>query len=207
MSDFKRVILKDPVTGDFLAPKVPGTLMYEEVNGTEEAPFSTAVDADTLGGYPAAAFVLAENADFALNAHKHSAADITSGILPVVRGGTGVASLAELATAIAPSLGGVKIQTGSYTGTGAAGASNPTRITFNFVPKAVIIVPENLGVGSTYLIYATSLIWLGQAGNASNGCAFTLSGTTLSFYSTHSTDDAGFQMNTSGKKHHWIALG
>ena len=71
MSDFKRVILKDPVTGDFLAPKVPGTLMYEEINGTEEAPFSTAINADTLGGYPAAAFVLAENANFALSNHNH----------------------------------------------------------------------------------------------------------------------------------------
>ena len=64
MSDFKRVILKDPVTGDFLAPKVPGTLMYEEINGTEEAPFSTAINADTLNGKTAD--------DFASSNHTHT---------------------------------------------------------------------------------------------------------------------------------------
>ena len=64
MSDFKRVILKDPVTGDYLAPKVPGTLMYEEVNGTEVAPFEFEAppsDAATLEGHPASYFAVSDH--------------------------------------------------------------------------------------------------------------------------------------------------
>lgn len=38
---------------------------------------------------------------------------------------------------------GVKIQTGSYTGTGTYGSSNPCSLTFDFVPKFVFIFPQS----------------------------------------------------------------
>lgn len=49
------------------------------------------------------------------------------GVLPVQHGGTGQASLPELATA----MGAAKIQTGSYVGTGTYGAQNPNSLTFH----------------------------------------------------------------------------
>ena len=36
-------------------------------------------------------------------------------------------------------MGGVKIASGSYVGTGTYGVNNPTRITFDFTPKFVCV--------------------------------------------------------------------
>ena len=67
--------------------------------------------------------------------HVHDASDITTGVLPVANGGTGVTSLSDLAS----QMGGAKIQTGSYVGTGTYGASNPCSLTFDFEPTLVWI--------------------------------------------------------------------
>lgn len=64
--------------------------------------------------------------------HTHAAGDIISGILPVARGGTGVSSLEELASA----LGGCKIETGSYRGTD---SYRNTNIKLSFKPKLLIV--------------------------------------------------------------------
>lgn len=68
--------------------------------------------------------------------HAHKASDITSGVLPTARGGTGVASLAALESA----LGYARTELITYTGTGAAGADNPTTITCSVVPKVLVYV-------------------------------------------------------------------
>ncbi len=84
--------------------------------------------------------------------HKHSAGDITGGVLPAARGGTGATSIAGLTEAIATALtgsadlsgklsaamGACKIQTGSYTGTGTYGSANPCKLTFDFVPRLLL---------------------------------------------------------------------
>lgn len=63
--------------------------------------------------------------------------DLTNitGTLPVANGGTGTTSLNSLMT----NMGAARIQTGSYTGTGTYGASNPCSLTFNFVPVFISI--------------------------------------------------------------------
>lgn len=87
-----------------------------------------------LVGAPTVAEMNAAVAGRAPATHNHAAGDITSGILAVARGGTGVGSLAELATALVPLLGGAKVVSGSYTGTG-----NSQSINVGFKPKLVYI--------------------------------------------------------------------
>lgn len=64
MADFKRVILKDPVSGENLMPVVPDILQYEIVEGQEVAPFEFEAppsDASTLEGHPASYFAMKEH--------------------------------------------------------------------------------------------------------------------------------------------------
>lgn len=70
--------------------------------------------------------------------HTHGAGDIASGILPVARGGTGVATIAELATALSSSLsGGAKIVVGKYNGS--SSGEDTKEISLGFTPKAVFV--------------------------------------------------------------------
>ena len=135
---------------------------------------------------------LADTALQSLPTHNHDASAIVSGILPVIRGGTGVSSLDKLATA----LGAARIQTGSYTGTGTYGQSNPCTLTFDFVPKGFIVHMWQYGLSDQRL-----LLWFNETGDDTT--VLTVSGKTLSWYS----DSAEYQMNESRKKHTWIAFG
>ncbi len=78
----------------------------------------------------------------AASIHNHSAANITSGTLPVSRGGTGVTSLSALAEAVAGA-GGIRIATGTYAGTGKSGAPAPNSLTFSFPPKILMVMDES----------------------------------------------------------------
>ena len=57
MASFKQVTLKDPVTGEYLSPRVYGALEYEVVEDGEVTP-PYDIDADTLQGHPASDFLL-----------------------------------------------------------------------------------------------------------------------------------------------------
>lgn len=70
--------------------------------------------------------------------HTHAAGDITSGTLPVARGGTGVTSISALATA----LGAARFATGTYTGNGGYNSYNKQTLTFSFQPTMLIIWRE-----------------------------------------------------------------
>jgi len=144
------------------------------------------------------------------------AGKITSGTLPVGRGGTGVTTLAALAAALQSSGGMCKIQTGSYVGTGAFGASNPCSLTFLFPPKAVwITVSGDL----THVKQVISHTWIrgdpfGYVytfyNNGSARCNLTWSGNTLSWYGqgyATGIDTAGIQMNTAGYGYYYAAIG
>ena len=139
---------------------------------------------------------LADTALQSLPSHNHDASAIVSGILPVIRGGTGVDSLASLATA----LGAAKIQTGSYNGTGAYGSSNPCRLTFDFSPKVVMIL-------STRSVGDGTAVWIVSAPKGivnSEFCNLTWSGNSLSWYHDN---NAVYQLNYSGYKYYWCAIG
>ena len=60
MASFKQVTLKDPVTGEYLSPRVYGALEYEVVEDGEVTP-PYDIDADTLQGHPASYFAPADH--------------------------------------------------------------------------------------------------------------------------------------------------
>lgn len=141
-----------------------------------------------------------------------SASKITSGILPVARGGTGVSSLAALVTALAAS-GAARVSAGTYVGTGTSYSSGKTSITFPFPPKLVIVssVDEyNKGLDmDSRGNWSGSFIWVtGQTTTYVTAkdyyeVTFSQSGNTLSWFST----DKDSQLNTEGKTYRYLAFG
>lgn len=95
-----------------------------------------------------------------------------------------------------------RIQTGSYTGTGTYGASNPCSLTFSFAPKFVLVMRST---STTHVATSGhSLTWTGQPGASSgNECAIALSDKTLSWYGT----SAAYQLNVSNNPYYWVAIG
>lgn len=70
---------------------------------------------------------------------------------------TGLAELWELIKAEDEK--GAKIATGSYTGTGKYGSSNPCSLTFDFVPKAFIVFQSETRTAGEYM-YPGFQIWV-----------------------------------------------
>lgn len=111
---------------------------------------------------------------------------------------------------------GVQIETGSYTGTGTYGSSNPNSLTFGFEPKIVIITTNSngaLGWSGVFNCLALTEGWQRYAyvlGGATNAYFYIdednrakLVGNTLSWYAQNENQ----QLNTSGKIGTYIALG
>ena len=76
--------------------------------------------------------------------HNHSASNITSGILPVARGGTGVTTLNALKAVLGINSGSISYITGTYNGSHSStssrfGASYPQTISLNGTPLAIWI--------------------------------------------------------------------
>ena len=103
----------------------------------------------------------------------------------------------------------IKVETGSYTGTGKYGKSNPNRLTFDFVPKLVIVSGQgnssNTGAGFIYcwgskkytLIYASY-------GGAQTTCVVSSADKTMNWYDTQLVD---YQCNNSKFVFNYIAIG
>lgn len=87
-----------------------------------------------------------------------------------------------------------KIETGSYTGTGASGPSNPPcSITFDFVPKMVIITART--GGGVFQLWYEGLADGAYAlfpYNTSYYNHFTLNGNTLSWYNDYDKSNEQF---------------
>ena len=98
-----------------------------------------------------------------------------------------------------------KLETGSYTGTGATGSANPVVLSFSITPK-LVVVQDNASVGFAVFVNpatkATSLY--NTSVNAVNlTVAWTASG--MSFYGTGSS--AANNLNKSGDTYNYIAIG
>lgn len=94
-----------------------------------------------------------------------------------------------------------RIATGSYTGTGAYGESNPNSLTFDFEPKFLIVY---ISKSTQTTGGSTSLTWVGQGGQAYSGNnAVSVSGNKISWYGISEST----QLNSSGTIYHYIAIG
>ena len=100
---------------------------------------------------------------------------------------------------------GAKVVTGTYTGTGTYGASNPRTLTFSAPPKLVYIYRD-------YDIMSNCMPMIhGQSYGHSKSltisayekCPLTWSGNSVSWYNTRSADQ---QLNESGVTYYYFAI-
>lgn len=147
--------------------------------------------------------VTAEQIKAAQKSHTHSAADITSGIIGVARGGTGVSDLRTLAQFIS----NLQVVAGIYEGNNGYGSSNKTSLTFTSPPKLLLVQPET----STDSCYDGFVVLQGVKKLMSGGIAddrttavmhFVWSGSTVEWYSS----DYKSQFNLKGAKYRFIAI-
>ncbi len=116
----------------------------------------------------------------------------------------------------------LKVQTGSYTGTGKSGSDGKNKITFNFTPKIVIVYESVAGVstyGIRYMIamYGTSAgctMWGGDTTSVQNDMTisamkFTWTTTSFTWWQNLNTSNgySDNQLNYSGETYKWIAIG
>lgn len=108
-----------------------------------------------------------------------------------------------------------KIQTGTYTGTGAYGSTYPTSLTFNFTPKLVLIFdttglfsqPQN---GQTYYVSYGMILWApGISKDIVSSYPdkyryYTLTGNKFSWYADG--PNANYQLNDN-RTYRWVAFG
>lgn len=109
-----------------------------------------------------------------------------------------------------------KIATGSYVGTGTAGSSNPNSLTFDFIPKVLIVQAydwSSFNAGSDdFLNFAIMVngisLYMGVQSDSnvsSKSVSVTWSGNTVSWYST--TSNAMSQLNGGSEKYFYVAIG
>lgn len=141
---------------------------------------------------------------------------VTLANLITVMGNNGVITTSNLSSQVA-NLGYSKVQTGSYVGTGTYGVSNPTSLTFNFIPKFLMITPVKLNSGDVYYYVIDGMIGIYnnnsviRLGRSTSNIINTISGwgtKTLSWYYHEQANDfdAYGQMNSSGATYYWIAI-
>lgn len=108
-----------------------------------------------------------------------------------------------------------RIATGSYTGTGTYGASNPNSLTFEFEPKAIFMWAVNNGIrlpnelaATTYIaaIPANNVYYYGgfdYPGQTRGQIKRSIDGKTITWYST----GPGYQLNSSNITYYYLAIG
>ena len=108
---------------------------------------------------------------------------------------------------------GAQFAAGSSVGTGTYGTGSRTSLTFDFVPKLLIVQRTSIGSAATASFSNDTLIWsgggnYGRRGSGSMAYAdmgyVTVSGKTVSWYNTSGAER---QMNTSNATYYYIALG
>lgn len=95
-----------------------------------------------------------------------------------------------------------RVQVLSYVGTGTYGSSNPNSLTFDFVPKMVIIRQEDKDYAKFDWIIGMTSVGVHWDGHYT--CFVAIDGKKLSFYNPA---DSVYQMNESGQKYYAIAIG
>ena len=99
---------------------------------------------------------------------------------------------------------GAKIATGSYTGTGTYGSSNPNSLTFPFTPK-IVFLGQATSLSFSEFFYGLTIASTRIASSTGGGLYLTWSGSSVSWYTPN--PGASYQFNTSGYVYTWIAIG
>ncbi len=107
----------------------------------------------------------------------------------------------------------VRIETGSYVGTGTYGKANPNTLTFGFVPKLVIVYKKNGFLTPSDGGYNQSFLWVAEqfilniyAINSISFVDISANGNTLS-WNADSPYGPERQCNIAGQEYNYIAIG
>ena len=105
-----------------------------------------------------------------------------------------------------PSVPG-RYETGTYTGTGTSGSSNPVTLTLGFVPKYVLVTGGTSGTFCT-AEFVNGATTVGTLTTTIYTLTASWSGTSLSwYYATSGSNYAWRQMNNSGTTYYYLAVG
>lgn len=96
----------------------------------------------------------------------------------------------------------IRIEHGSYVGTGTYGSGNPSSLTFGFVPKTIIIYEDGTHVQNIEAIYGSQYVRVTYS--TTNTATPTWDGsTTFKWYASGASN----QMNSSGVSYYYVAIG
>ena len=124
---------------------------------------------------------------------------------------------AAFAAVEAAMAGGLKLQSGTYTGKGTYGSSNPNSLSFDFAPNLVVIVNPHNGLFTILtqgivkaVFWGSTMNYVGE--NSSNmttsyakaDVSWSNGGATVSWYTYYA---AWQQYNESGTTYHYFAIG
>ena len=99
----------------------------------------------------------------------------------------------------------VKVQTGSYTGTGVAGSGNQTVLNFTFDPALVVVKDQDAEYMQIFVRGCKSGIGKGSGSSISDWSTATWTTNKLSFYSSSAQPQN--QLNVSGRIYRFVAIG
>ena len=103
---------------------------------------------------------------------------------------------------------GVKIATGSYTGTGTYGSSNPNSLTFAFEPKMVFIGAKSQPSANCAFVFNGQITFSRtNSGGGGDSAVCSFSGNTFTWYSTSSSWGVDAQMNSANVAYLYFAIG
>lgn len=103
---------------------------------------------------------------------------------------------------------GVKIATGSYTGTGTYGASHPNSLTFAFEPKLVFIGAERqFSADCAFVFNGQTTFSRTNSGGGGDSADCSFSGNTFTWYSQSSSWGSAAQMNSANVEYLYFAIG
>lgn len=110
----------------------------------------------------------------------------------------------------------VRIETGSYVGTGTYGQANPNTLTFGFSPKLVLIYDGSttyamffaFGIGGEYTLGGYLLAWEDSTSAKNNNYA-RINSNVLNWYAsnTSATTARELQLNVESRTYHYFAIG
>ena len=103
---------------------------------------------------------------------------------------------------------GVKIATGSYTGTGTYGSSHPNSLTFAFEPKMVFIGAKSQSSANCAFVFnGQTTFGRTNSGGGGDSAVCSFSGNTFTWYSTSSGWGVDAQMNSANVAYLYFAIG
>lgn len=194
-------------------PTNPGRVQLVPVSGQENIFDLTMADGATVEGTPLNKLTLLQDATAAAIAALYESSPVTPS--------TPDAALACLAALFAADL---KIEKGTYTGTGTVGVNNKNTLTFSAEPMVVIVAENNTAtqVGNTYEEGQPMVMLNGTPyasgtykpfGAEAGTQALIWSGNSVSWYNLHTTTyltngnaSAAAQYNRSGSTYTYIAF-